>query len=43
MISMLSGEEFKMLLKHKRLQVPNEDEVVKALELWVLNEKHGQE
>ena len=39
----MSAEDFKIMLKHKRLQVPNEDEVVKAFALWVQSDKHGQE
>jgi hypothetical protein len=38
---MLSADDMKTLLKHKRLEVPNEDEAVKALYLWILADAHG--
>ena len=40
-ISLLSVDEFKTLLKHKRFQVTNEDQVIKALYLWQLDNRNG--
>ena len=38
-ICLLSVEDFKVILKHKRLQVYHEDEVVRAFYLWHLGSK----
>lgn len=37
-ICLLSTEDFKQLLKHKRFHVFSEDEVIRALSLWVRGE-----
>ena len=40
-IGLLSVDEFKTLLKHKRFQVYSEDEVIKALYMWQLDNRNG--
>lgn len=42
-ISLLSVDDFKQMLKHKRFQVTHEDEVVRALSLWIQDAKHTQD
>jgi hypothetical protein len=37
MICLLNSDDFKQILKHKRFQVTCEDEVVRALSLWILD------
>lgn len=37
MICLMNSDDFKQILKHKRFQVTCEDEVVRALSLWVMD------
>lgn len=43
MICLLNFDDFKQMLKHKRFQVTCEDEVVRALSLWVMDSTRTQE
>ena len=42
LLSLLPKDQFKLILKHKLLNVTQEDEVVKALCMWVEGQEVGK-
>lgn len=42
-IGFLQPEDFKLLLKHKRFNVANEDEVMLGISLWSMDPKISQD